>query len=92
MKPSEIGFDGSIVIKAGTSNPIIRFARSMDENKGPDVWHTSCNDNVNGSITNTFIWWGKSEPELFYRSKDGKLYSINFEPYHENISTITHTG
>lgn len=84
MKPSEVGFDGSIVIKAGTSNPIIRFARSIDENKGPDIWATSCNDNVNGSITNTFIWWGKPDPELFYRSKDGKLYTVNFEPYYEN--------
>ena len=52
----------------------------MDENKGPDIWPTSCNDNVNGKITNTFIWWGKSDPELFYRAKDGQLYRVNFEP------------
>lgn len=86
MKPIEVGFDGSIIIKAGNNNPLIRFARSMDENKGPDVWSTSCNDNINGKITNTFIWWGKTDPELFYRNKDGKLYRINFEPYQNIIN------
>lgn len=84
MKPSEVGFDGAIVVKAGNNNPVIRFARSMDENKGPETWSTCWNDNMNGKMTNTFIWWGKSEPELFYRSKDGKLYTVNFEPYNEN--------
>ncbi len=83
MKPSQVGFDGSFVVKAGNNTPKIILARSMDEDKGPDAWPTSCNDNVNGKITNTFIWWGKSEPELFYRSKDGKLYTVNFEPYND---------
>ena len=72
MKPSQVGFDGSFVVKAGNNTPKIRLARSMNEDKGPD-----------GKITNTFIWWGKSEPELFYRSKDGKLYTVNFEPFGE---------
>jgi hypothetical protein len=53
----------------------------MDENKGPEVWSTCANENVNGTITNTFIWWGKPEPELFYRNKDGKLYIVEFKPY-----------
>ena len=47
---------------------------------GPDIWATSCNDNINGTITNTFIWWGKSDPELFYRAKNGQLYRVSFEP------------
>jgi hypothetical protein len=84
MKPSEVGFDGAIMVKAGNNNPVIRFARSMNENMGPKTWSTCWNDNMNGKMTNTFIWWGKPDPELFYRSKDGKLYTVNFEPYNEN--------
>lgn len=84
MKPYEVGFDGSFVVKAGNNAPKIILARSMDENKGPDSWTTCWNDNMNGKMTNTFIWWGKPDPELFYRSKDGKLYTVNFEPCHEN--------
>lgn len=85
MKPSEVGFNGTIILHGGNDPKIWRLARSMDENKGPDCWSTSPNININGTTTNTFIWWGKSDPELFYRNKDGQLYSVSFEPYNENI-------
>ena len=82
MKPIEVGFDGTLHMKVGSNIPFYRLARSIDKDKGPDVWHTSCNDNINGKITNTLIWWGKEdEPELFYRNKDGKLFTVNFEPW-----------
>lgn len=85
MKPSEVGFDGSFYIKTSSYIPLIRLARSMDKDKGPDVWSTCVKKNINGKITNTFIWWGKEEdePELFYRNKEGKLFTVNFEPWEE---------
>ena len=85
MKPIEVGFDGTLSMKVGSYIPFYRLARSIDKDKGPDVWHTSCNDNINGNITNTLIWWGKEDgPELFYRNKDGKLFTVNFEPWENN--------
>jgi hypothetical protein len=80
MKPCEVGFDGSIQVWVGRWTPTIKFARSMHKDKGPDIWESSSNPNLNGKITNTFIWWGKDDPELFYRNKEGKLFRINFEP------------
>lgn len=80
MKPKEVGFDGMVTLYGGGHSQIWKLARSMDENKGPDVWHTSPNFNINGTITNTFIWWDKDDPELYYRNIEGKLYKINFEP------------
>lgn len=79
MKPIEVGFDGSLIMHGGGDTKSWKLARSLDEDKGPDTWSTSPNININGTITNTFIWWGKTDPELFYRSKDGILYRVNFE-------------
>ena len=83
MKPIEVGFDGTIQIYNGTSSPYkIIFARSTHDHKGPDVWSASWNPNINNKIKNTFIWWTKKDgPELFYRNKDSKLFTVNFEPW-----------
>ena len=81
MKPSEVGFDGTIQVYNGNNNVAkIYLARAIHDSKGPDSWLTSWNPNMNGKITNTFIWWEKgNESELFYRNKEGKLFTVNFE-------------
>lgn len=85
MKPIEVGFDGTIQIYNGTISPYkIIFARSTHDDMGPDVWSASWNPNINNKIKNTFIWWTKTDgPELFYRNKDGKLFTVNFEPWED---------
>lgn len=83
MTASEVGFNGAIEIYTGQTKPWKTiFARSTKDDKGPDVWSTSWNPNINSKIKNTFIWWTKTDgPELFYRNKDGKLFTVNFEPW-----------
>ena len=86
MTASQIGFNGRIQIQAGRFFKVLTiiFARSVKDDKGPDVWSTSCNSNVNGKVKNTFIWWEKSEdPQLFYRNNEGRLFRVNFEPLNE---------
>ena len=86
MTANEVGFNGVIQVYNGTSSPYkIIFARSTHDDKGPDVWSTSWNPNINAKIRNTFIWWGKpTDPALYYRNNEGKLFKVNFEPV-ENL-------
>ena len=85
MTANEVGFDGSFIIRTGGNLPVIRLARSIDSNMGPDLWSTCVNDNINGQIKNTFIWWGKpTDPALYYRNHEGQLFKVNFEPMENN--------
>jgi hypothetical protein len=86
MTANEAGFNGAIEIYNGTKSPLkVIFARSTQDDKGPEVWANSWNPNINSKIKNTFIWWAKSfDPTLYYRNKDGKLFKVNFEPV-ENL-------
>lgn len=78
MKPIEVGFDGSFDIKAGSyyKSMKIRLTRTA---YSPKDWKKP------PPIDNTFIWLytDKDNPELLYKNKDGKLYSVNFEPFGE---------
>jgi len=86
MTANEAGFNGTIQIYNGTKSPYkIIFARSTHDDKGPEVWSSSWNPNINNEIKNTFIWWAKSvDPTLYYRNSEGKLFKVNFEPV-ENL-------
>lgn len=69
-------------MRVGGKTPICKFARSMSKDFGPNMWNISPNDNLNGKINNTFIWWNKeNDSELFYRNKEGKLFTVNFESW-----------
>jgi hypothetical protein len=85
MTANEVGFDGSIRIYSRMrSRYKIKFARST-EDKGPNVWHTSVNPNINGKFKNTFVWWNKNiDPELYYINHEGRLFTVKFEPV-ENL-------
>jgi hypothetical protein len=74
MKPIEVGFDGSFDITSGHVGPLkIRLTRS---GSNPKDW-------INPPIDNTFVWLytDKDNPQLLYKNKEGKLYSVNFEPF-----------
>ena len=77
MRPIEVGFDGSFDIKAGGyyKSMKIRLTRSGFD---PKDWK-------NPPIDNTFVWLytDKDNPQLLYKNKEGKLYSVNFEPFGE---------
>ena len=74
MKPIEVGFDGSFVLAYNYPYKII-LARTNKQ----------IQDLKNPPIDNTFIWLynDKDNPQLLYKNKDGKLYSVNFEPFEE---------
>jgi len=80
MKPIEVGFDGSFsIFSSGFGRKVdVKLARS---DKPPKYFENS--PNFNFLLSNTFMWYMKDEPELLYRAKDGKLYSVNFEPFGE---------
>jgi hypothetical protein len=80
MKPIEVGFDGSFSIwSSGLGKKLdIKLARS---DKPPEYFENS--PNFNFLLPNTFMWYMKDEPELLYRAKNGKLYSMNFKPFGE---------
>jgi hypothetical protein len=74
MRPIEVGFDGSFNITSGGVGPLkIRLTRSGFD---PKDWK-------NPPIDNTFVWLytDPDNPQLLYKNKEGKLYSVNFEPF-----------
>lgn len=76
MKPIEVGFDGSFILSNNYQHKIM-ICRS---NKPVKEWEKA-------PIDNSFIWLytDKDNPQLLYKNKEGKLYSVNlnFEPFEE---------
>ena len=68
MKPIEVGFDGSFK----TTGNFVRLKSAKAQIKD---WPTEY-------MCNTLVWFDvdQKNPELLYVNKEGKLYSVNFEP------------
>ena len=74
MKPIEVGFDGSFdIISGGIRSLKVRLTRTASK---PRDWKEP-------PIDNTFVWLytDPDNPQLLYKNKEGKLYSVNFEPF-----------
>jgi hypothetical protein len=75
MKPIEVGFDGSFNITSGGwyRSIKVRLTRTA---YSPKDWKEP-------PIDNTFVWLytDPDNPQLLYKNKEGKLYSVNFEPF-----------
>ena len=76
MKPIEVGFDGSFKTIGNIEsfvNVILTPAKAQIKD-----WPTK-------HISNTMVWScvDQENPKLLYVSKEGRLYSINFEPFGE---------
>ena len=77
MKPIEVGFDGSFYMSNGGSRRSITIRLLRTASK-PKDWKEQ-------PIDNTFIWLytDPDNPQLLYKNKDGKLFTVNFEPFGE---------
>ena len=73
MLPIEVGFDGSFKAIGNFANVILKPAKAQLKD-----WPTE-------HLYNTMIWScvDQENPKLLYVNKEGKLYSINFEPFGE---------
>lgn len=71
MKPIEVGFDGSFK----TIGHIGSFVVLTPAKAQIKDWPTEY-------MCNTLVWFDvdQKNPELLYVNKEGKLYSVNFEP------------